>query len=249
MRALWSFAFCCFLNGCANMDSSDHWSGRILNASKTAIQSPNTWVPLTGAVLMVASNSDHEASDWAVENKPLIDHWHDAEEASNTFAGIVSVSAILSSALLSTKRSQHSRWDRLKVDAATFFITSGVTEQAKTIFGRDRPKNTANDSFPSGHTSQAFCAAAITAKNLKLYRMSKTKKMAINISMYTLAYGTAWARVESQNHYPSDVLAGAALGNFIGIFLREILLKEESLSISAQLTDKGGAEFKFSFAF
>ena len=35
------------------------------------------------------------------------------------------------------------------------------------------------------------------------------------------AIGCAWARVESGAHYPSDVLAGAALGNFTTLFIQE----------------------------
>ncbi|MBD3343874.1 MAG: hypothetical protein GF401_02280 [Chitinivibrionales bacterium] len=35
--------------------------------------------------------------------------------------------------------------------------------------------------------------------------------------------GTGWARVEAQKHYPTDVLVGAALGNFCATFAAGIL--------------------------
>ena len=41
---------------------------------------------------------------------------------------------------------------------------------------------------------------------------------------FLMAGGTAWARVEAQRHYPSDVLAGAALGNFIVTFIHDAFL-------------------------
>jgi len=45
-----------------------------------------------------------------------------------------------------------------------------------------------------------------------------------------MASGTAWARVEAGVHYPSDVLAGAALGNFLTAFIHDAFLNlpEES---------------------
>ena len=39
-----------------------------------------------------------------------------------------------------------------------------------------------------------------------------------------LAVGTAYARVEAKEHFPSDVLVGAALGHFIGVFANEAFL-------------------------
>jgi membrane-associated phospholipid phosphatase len=35
---------------------------------------------------------------------------------------------------------------------------------------------------------------------------------------------TGWARVEGQKHYPSDILAGACLGNFITTFIHDAFL-------------------------
>jgi hypothetical protein len=36
--------------------------------------------------------------------------------------------------------------------------------------------------------------------------------------------GASWARLEGNYHYPSDVLLGAALGNFIGRFLNDAFI-------------------------
>jgi hypothetical protein len=34
----------------------------------------------------------------------------------------------------------------------------------------------------------------------------------------------AWARIEAGEHFPSDVLAGAAIGNFVTAFIHDFLL-------------------------
>lgn len=252
MRALWTLTFLSLLSGCTHIHSNNHISGRMWNASKTALANPSTWVPLTGAALFVATNSDHETSDWAVENKPLYSTWEKADDASNRYNRILSASALLSSVLLHPRHSNHSRWDRLMVDASTVIMTNQITSALQETIKRSRPRDTIQSkdtSFPSGHSSQAFSTAAITSENLKLYRISKTKKVAINIGVYTLAYGTAWARIEAEHHYPSDVLAGAALGNFFAIFMREMFLKEKKLKVTAQLSETGGTELNVSYAF
>jgi len=38
------------------------------------------------------------------------------------------------------------------------------------------------------------------------------------------ATATAWARVEAGKHYPSDVLAGAALAHFVTVFIHDAFL-------------------------
>ncbi len=55
-------------------------------------------------------------------------------------------------------------------------------------------------------------------------RWKQSTMQALKTSFRALAWGTAWARVEGGRHYPSDVLFGAALGNFVAIFVRNAFL-------------------------
>ena len=57
-------------------------------------------------------------------------------------------------------------------------------------------------SFPSGHTGSSFAAAWIIATNIKRYR----------VFAIMLAVMIAFSRLYLFVHYPSDVLAGMALG-------------------------------------
>jgi len=98
-------------------------------------------------------------------------------------------------------------------------ITSGIVVQTiKHLAGRARPRITDNivfigpsfkggyDSFPSGHTTLAFCLAYILSSNFPRYR----------IFFYAFAVITALHRLEGPAHFITDVLTGALLGTVIG---------------------------------
>jgi membrane-associated phospholipid phosphatase len=87
----------------------------------------------------------------------------------------------------------------------------------KTLIGRERPfvsddpfkfhpinfKDRTN-SFPSGHTTIAFALATSFAREIK--------GTWDDILFYTLATGTAYARMHDNKHWMSDVVFGAGLG-------------------------------------
>lgn len=107
----------------------------------------------------------------------------------------------------------------LKQDAlymgTAFLFSSLVTQSTKRIVNRQRPFETYSFivkrddesgglSFPSGHTSSAFC----TATNLSL----RYPKWYVIAPAYLFATSVGWARMYQGVHYPSDVLVGALVG-------------------------------------
>lgn len=108
---------------------------------------------------------------------------------------------------------------KLKRDAlfmgASFLFSSIVTQSAKRIADRPRPfekysfiikrdDESGGMSFPSGHTSSAFCVAT----DLSL----RFPKWYVIAPSYLFASSVGWARMYQGVHYPSDVLAGALVG-------------------------------------
>lgn len=83
----------------------------------------------------------------------------------------------------------------------------------KHAIGRARPFMTLPDiklliempttySFPSGHTTSSFAAAAVLSRSFKRYR----------IPLFALAGLIAFSRMYLLVHYPSDIFAGIILG-------------------------------------
>ena len=99
------------------------------------------------------------------------------------------------------------------LEASAFTLVTG--EVMKFSFGRVRPNETADpdqwfkggDSFPSLHSGLAFAIGTVFAESGgERYRWLR------RIVGYGVGGATAYARVEHNAHWTSDVVAGAALG-------------------------------------
>ncbi len=66
-----------------------------------------------------------------------------------------------------------------------------------------------NLSFPSGHTTIAFSIASSLSTYYK-------DRKGVGIALYSLATITGWSRIHDNEHWFSDVVAGAILGYFVG---------------------------------
>src|SRR6185295_2645035 len=93
-------------------------------------------------------------------------------------------------------------WDNFCEAAEVHGVNTLVTCALKIAVHRIRP-NGGNHSSPSGHTSTAFASASLLDDNFG---------GAVGIPAYGLAGLTGYSRIEAGSHYPSDVLAGAAIG-------------------------------------
>jgi membrane-associated phospholipid phosphatase len=72
------------------------------------------------------------------------------------------------------------------------------------------------DSFPSGHATIAFTAAAFSLYTFQAYFPSSPYLLPVALAGYGLAALTATFRVVSGMHFLTDVLAGALLGTVVG---------------------------------
>ncbi len=85
-------------------------------------------------------------------------------------------------------------------------LMSGVVYVLKNTTHELRPDESAYNSFPSGHTAQAFAAATFLAEEYK----DKIKWMPY--LGYGIASSVGILRMANNRHYISDVLVGAGIG-------------------------------------
>jgi len=88
----------------------------------------------------------------------------------------------------------------------TELLITAIVTPLKTIAAEPRPDTGAKNSFPSGHTTQAFAAATIFAKEYG------HRSPWYAVGAYTVATTVGAMRILNNRHWFSDVLAGAGIG-------------------------------------
>jgi hypothetical protein len=103
-------------------------------------------------------------------------------------------------------RGQNNLWSSAKIYATSTLLMAGTVYALKNIMGEQRPDNSGNNSFPSGHTATAFAAAEF------MHQEFKKSSVLLSYSGYLAASATGTLRMFNNKHYLSDVLAGAGIG-------------------------------------
>lgn len=132
--------------------------------------------------------------------------------------------------------------------AQSVMLTCGLKNSLKGLVDRDRPYMYFDDpseeglesgdrlnSFPSGHTAYAFNSAVFTSRVFTRCFPDSRWKTTVIAGSIGLAVTTAVLRIESGNHFLSDVLAGAAIGGLSGFLIPWLHLVEgsaEGLSVT-----------------
>jgi hypothetical protein len=208
---------------------------------------------VAGALAFQVDGFDRRTSDWAREHMPVFGSTANAERWSDDLRAACGI--VMAGTLLATPSGDTaSEWivNKAKggaVEAGAIGVTSLATSVLKQSTGRTRPNGVDDESFVSGHTSSAAVSGRLAKINLDSTSMSEGARLAADVGIDLTVAGTAWARVEAGAHYPSDVLAAMALGNFFARFTTVAFLsggQRESVSFSP--TD-GGALLSWNLRF
>jgi membrane-associated phospholipid phosphatase len=104
--------------------------------------------------------------------------------------------------------------------AIASLLASGIiTPTLKFVVGRDRPNESvsstsfhpfsgSDNSFPSGHATQAFAVASVISAH--------SDQVWVSVAAYSVAGLVGFARIYHNAHWTSDVTAGALIGTFVG---------------------------------
>jgi membrane-associated phospholipid phosphatase len=112
----------------------------------------------------------------------------------------------------------------LGVETGGGILMRGTVGALKSATDRTRPNGIDKDSFPSGHASGAALYSTFASRNIEALHWSPVATTASQIGLGALTAATAWARVEADQHFPSDVLGGIAIGHFFGAFFTDAFM-------------------------
>ena len=251
------------MTGCGTLQNDRRWGQeaiypvelkRIPYAAYHAFFDLQTLLPAAGALVLTLDHYDKRVSKWATTHHPIFGSENSASQASDYLSYGLGAET-LATALATPSGKDPKDWASNKakgvgVELGAELATAGVTSLLKETTNRTRP-NGGKNSFPSGHSSDAFSSATLANRNLNSIKMPEETRIPLQVGNIVLATGVAWARVEAGAHYPSDVLAGAALGHFLSAFTYDAFMglpehRRWGLYVSPT---KGGAMIGLSFGF
>ena len=112
------------------------------------------------------------------------------------------------------------------IQLASVFVTTITCNTLKHAINKPRPDDK-NDkkSFPSGHSTLAFCGFATLLATRKQIKMKNWKRKIIFFASFLFAVSTPIGRVLANRHWPTDVLCGSVLG-IVGSYLVFFLIEK-----------------------
>lgn len=220
-RAAWLVIGACLATGCAEL------AERSSKAASAAAADPWTWMPLVAGVGLSVTGADARLSDWAIENTPLFGSREEAGDASDSLRNATKYLA-WSTTLAASARYEEQWAKQTGIDIASGYagiaVARSATGMLKAEVRRQRPDDSDDESFVSAHATDAMGHASLGRYYARRLQAPDAVRTAAGWVVTSTAIATAWARVESGNHYPTDVLASAALANFTTRFF--VLLAE-----------------------
>lgn len=223
--------------GCGTLSSGRGWGqdatlspgwGRVGQAAWNAAAAPETWTPAAGALAFRTGHADQNLSTWAVQHTPVFGSQQNAGRMSDYLLDAAGA-AWAATGLATPSGDNGQGWVEAKakgfgVEGAAGAITLGTVEVLKNTVHRTRPNGSDNQSFPSGHSAGSAFFTTAASRNIEALSLSEGATTASQIGLGALTLATAWGRVEANQHFPSDVLAGIAIGHFFGAFLTDAFL-------------------------
>lgn len=230
---------CFFLAGCPSLEAAQNKSftdskfrafqRHLGRAAVQSFNSPMTWGPGIAAIAFYLTPLDKEVSSWASSRTPIFGSLGAAHRTGDFLLSASRSIYIATAALeLGVKGfAEPFHWSSLAAPLAAGGLavqaTSLGTALVKESAGRIRPDLSDSRSFLSGHSSMTSMFTTLSAANIHALTLPGLSEPLMDGALFTLTAGTAWSRVEGKNHYPSDVLAGAAFGHFLGVFFSNLL--------------------------
>ncbi|GLH74564.1 hypothetical protein GETHLI_30660 [Geothrix limicola] len=110
-------------------------------------------------------------------------------------------------------------------------VATGRSRPSAGLGAHDFHPFKGSQSFPSGHTTQAFALASVISEH--------ADRPWVSCLSYGLAGLVGLARVEQRQHFMSDVVAGGLIGTFVG---------KSVVSYNQSLRAKANSKVSFSFS-
>ena len=236
---------CLFLEACSTIPSASRWH----ETAFISLREPEVWGPVVGAVLVKAQ--DKHISRSAREKTPVFGSQQEAdkfsEDAKTALKQIAMLSAVVAG--IQSEDVGDSMTRQLFATAFMLDVSNIAITEMKDAISRERPDASDKRSFPSANAMTAFAGAHFTSQNMHRQEWFKNQQWLADTLLYGTASAVAWGRVEAGRHYASDVLVGAAIGNFFASWAQLLWLDSTGRKAFTVVPDQSGISLNLSMTF
>ncbi|MBL7898312.1 MAG: phosphatase PAP2 family protein [Crocinitomicaceae bacterium] len=163
------------------------------------------WRPVGLSLLSVALMTD--SSKYGLHTlirQPFNGYTNHADDYIQYAPGVILYTADLFGA-----KAKNNVWNQTKYIAISELITSGIVQALKYSLKVQRPNNGSFNSYPSGHTSQAFVQSQV------LYNEFRETNKLLAYSGFLFSVPTGALRIINNRHWVPDVLLGAGIAMLV----------------------------------
>lgn len=165
----------------------------------------SVWAPVTLSLISIDLMRDSAKYGLQTLLRQPFNNYHTQLDDYIQYAPVV----IMYSADLFKVPAKNTVWNQTKYLIISEALTSGVVQALKYSLKIQRPNNGAFNSYPSGHTSQAFVQSQV------LYNEFKSTNKAIAYSGFLFSIPTGALRIVNNRHWVPDVLLGAGIAMLV----------------------------------
>ena len=163
--------------------------------------------PLIGASLFSTGALVTLRPEFHNIEKSIYDKTHLAETRRVTFDNYLQFAPVAAPLVMSIAglEGEHNTGQIALITATSYLLGLAAVETCKAFYQTERPDRSAINSFPSGHTFNAFMGAEI------LRREYGRRYPWVTYVGYGVAAVVGAMRIYNSRHWPSDVLGGAGM--------------------------------------
>lgn len=220
MKYILLSVICLSFLGCSTAQLQTAWSNTKY-ASYAAATDPVTWAPLATGVTLYATGADDHMTDYIMKNNRLTS---ENDEIYREINGIETYAT----ALQIKDKEDTTKLKRVIAETVGFNSAKITTNILSSAVDKENPSHTGDNAIGSHHALDPFAGSAMNRRNVAQLDIPTWGKYTLNGISYFTAASSALIRVQDGGHSLGDQLVSASIGNFIGLFFHDLLMREDT---------------------
>ena len=213
--------------GCSATTVQTAWT-RTKDASYTAVTDPVTWAPLAAGVTLYTTRTDDHITHYIMKHPILNTKDSELYRDINGFETYITAGSI-------DDNDSKIKLKRIAVEVLGFSAAHATTDMLTASIEKENPTGSRNEAIGSHHAIDTFTGSAMNRRNVAQLSIPEWGKYSLNSLSYFTATASAYARIQDGGHSLGDQLVHASIGNFIGLFIHDLFMKEDTnIDISIQ---------------